>query len=100
MSLFVLCPKGLLSFDTKAASEALSSATGALMRNKATTQEGKVQCTSSEPSCCLCHIITCLHNIVQQPVHNLAESAGFCFEIGQTLASNLHVLGTACEPPS
>ena len=42
MAVLDLCPKGVLSFDTQAASEALSHATGNLMRSKATTDGGKV----------------------------------------------------------
>lgn len=41
MAVLGLCPKGVLSFDTQAACEALSHATGNLMRSKATTEGGK-----------------------------------------------------------
>ncbi len=42
MAVLTICPEGVLSFDTKLATHALSQATGALMRNKASTEAGKV----------------------------------------------------------
>jgi hypothetical protein len=42
MAVLTICPAGVLSFDTKLATHALSQATGALMRNKASTEAGKV----------------------------------------------------------
>ncbi len=42
MAALTICPEGVLSFDTKLATHALSQATGALMRNKASTEAGKV----------------------------------------------------------
>ena len=42
MAVLTSCPEGVLSFDTKLAIQALSQATGALMRNKASTEAGKV----------------------------------------------------------
>ena len=42
MAVLTSCPEGILSFDTKLATQALSQATGALMRNKASTEAGKV----------------------------------------------------------
>ncbi|DBA96326.1 TPA: hypothetical protein ACH3X3_002503 [Trebouxia sp. C0006] len=41
MAVLTICPAGVLSFDTKLATHALSQATGALMRNKASTEAGK-----------------------------------------------------------
>jgi len=42
MAVLTVCPEGVLSFDTKLATQTLSQATGALMRNKASTEAGKV----------------------------------------------------------
>jgi len=42
MAVLTVCPEGVLSFDTKLATQTLSQATGALIRNKASTEAGKV----------------------------------------------------------
>lgn len=47
LAVLTACPQGILSFDTKAAAHTLSQASGALLRNKATTEAGKVPPSSA-----------------------------------------------------
>lgn len=50
MAVLTICPEDVLSFDTEMATHALSQATGALMRNKASTEAGKVRPHSLQDS--------------------------------------------------
>ena len=79
-TVLTLCPQAVLTFNTQAASAALSHATGSLLRNKAATEAGKVHRSN-------------LYSCASRPPHVLdlfwcaCQSLSHCAEQAQYLAA-------------
>ena len=65
MVVLTACPQGILSFDTKTAAQTLSQASGALLRNKATTEAGKVPPSVAWSLLCFVRLLTLLVHSTQ-----------------------------------